>query len=76
MKYVLLIALLGVLWWVWRKRRDAVDEGAPPKPAAKVENMVNCAHCGVNLPESDALRDGDRYYCHEAHRDAARRREA
>jgi uncharacterized protein len=76
MKYLVLFALVGILWWVWRKRRDAADESPPSKPAAKVENMVNCAHCGVNLPESDALQDGDRFYCNTAHRDAARRRDA
>jgi len=72
MKFLLLIAVIGILWWVWRKRSDAADQVSPSTPAAGVENMVNCAHCGVHLPESDALRDGDRFYCNPAHRDADR----
>jgi uncharacterized protein len=30
--------------------------------------MVACAHCGVNLPESDSVRVGERHYCSEEHR--------
>lgn len=34
--------------------------------------MVQCAHCGVFLPASDALIDGQRAFCDRAHRDAER----
>lgn len=71
MKYLLLFAFVGIIWWLWRKRRDAADE-RPPPVSSPTENMVTCAHCRVHLPESDALRDGDRHYCNAAHRDAAR----
>ncbi|HXE37080.1 MAG TPA: PP0621 family protein [Azonexus sp.] len=70
MKYLLLFALLGVIWWVWKKRSEQFppDSSAPRDPAP--EKMVTCAHCGVHLPESDALLDGGRAYCNVAHRDA------
>jgi len=70
MKYLLLFAFLGVVWWVWKKRQDI----PPPLRDRKdlpPENMVVCAHCGVHLPESDAVRDGDHAYCSPAHRLAA-----
>lgn len=71
LKYLLLLALGALLWWHWRKARDgAVPPSETPRP---VERMVRCAHCGVHLPESDALADGARHYCNAAHRDAARR---
>lgn len=76
MKYFLLFAFIGIVWWIWRKRRDAADERPTAKPATVPENMVTCAHCGVHLPESDALRDGSNFYCNTAHRDAARSRGA
>ncbi len=59
----------------------APPAGAAPEP----EPMVDCAHCGVLLPRSDALAadapypgtgpaampsDGLRYFCCEAHRRA------
>jgi uncharacterized protein len=64
----LIIILIG-LWLVLTiiKRALAARRKSPPdKPA--VAKMVACAHCGVHIPESEAVRDGDRYYCSEEHR--------
>ena len=36
------------------------------------EPIVPCAHCGLFVPASDAVRDGERVYCSVAHRDADR----
>ena len=50
-------------------------EGRVPKEGAANEGgemMVQCAHCGVFLPASDALIDGQRAFCDRAHRDAER----
>ncbi|MBS1162070.1 MAG: hypothetical protein H6R15_4489 [Proteobacteria bacterium] len=70
MKFLLLLGVLGLLWWVWKKRQRSVGEQVPP-PAPAAENMVVCAHCGVLMPESDGLKDGLLFYCSEAHRLAA-----
>jgi uncharacterized protein len=32
------------------------------------ETMVPCAHCGVNLPRSEALEGAGRFFCSEEHR--------
>ncbi len=64
----LVIILIG-LWLVLTliKRALAPHRKSPPdKPA--VAKMVACAHCGVHIPESTAVRDGDRLYCNEEHR--------
>lgn len=39
------------------------------------EMMVQCVHCGVFLPASDALVEGGAGYCGAAHRDAHRARQ-
>jgi uncharacterized protein len=39
------------------------------------EMMVQCEHCGVFLPASDAFIDGGHSYCDRAHRDAHRARQ-
>lgn len=73
MKYLILFALLGVVWWVWQKRRDALHDDAKSAPAETLpETMLTCAHCGVHLPESEGLRQDGQVYCCEAHRQAAR----
>jgi uncharacterized protein len=70
-KYLLLIVLSSVVWWLWRKSR-ARDSVAPPPPVRKdAENMVKCAYCGVNQPISETLQAGERFYCCAAHRRAA-----
>lgn len=70
-KYLLMIALAVVVWWMWRKSRaqDAATQRPPAQRAA--ERMVKCSYCGVNQPVSESLLAGGRYYCCAAHRQAA-----
>lgn len=76
MTRILFFLLLAALAWIWffkkPRKRDA-DRAEPPAPA--IESMVTCAHCGLRLPESEALGAGDEHYCCAGHRDehAARR---
>jgi uncharacterized protein len=68
---ILFFVLLGVALYVgfriWRigKRRD---EAAAAKPGQTSEPMIRCAHCGLNVPRSEAVADAGRWYCSEAHR--------
>jgi uncharacterized protein len=65
-KYLLLAAVVfGIVFWlsgaaarVARKRA-----AAPPQ-----ERMVACAHCGVNLPQSDSVSESGRFFCNDEHR--------
>jgi uncharacterized protein len=60
--FFLLLGLLG--WWLVRgltKSKLKHDED-PAKPG-RVEDMVACARCGVNLPRSDAREEGGRFFC-------------
>lgn len=74
MKYLIVIALiLGVLW-LWRHNRQAEKDAArPPPPRAPaagsgVTEMVACDVCHVHLPRSDALIGNKGIYCSDAHR--------
>ncbi len=81
MKYVLLLAVVGLaLWWLKRRGGDARPKPPPPprqQSAAREPapaTMVACVHCGVHLPQADALLDASgRPYCGEAHRGAGPR---
>ncbi len=75
MKFVVLaLVLVAVLAWIaLGRRRDAPPARGSARrradSAAAPEAMVACAHCGVHLPQPDALRDaGGRPYCSDAHR--------
>ncbi len=69
---LLLWVVLGlVAWWMLRPaRRVAPPSAARPAAGAPPEAMVDCAHCGLHFPASEAIRDGARLYCCTAHRDA------
>lgn len=76
MKYllVLLVALVG-LWWLWGRGagRRTPDGGPATKAKPASVEMVACAHCGVHLPQVDALAAGDAFFCSEPHRKAGPR---
>lgn len=78
MKYLLVLLVIVVAVGIWRnKRRAELAEhktaGPKPVPALKEpQNMVACAHCGLHLPQADAMTDGaNQYYCSAEHRSAA-----
>lgn len=68
MKFLLVLVVVVVLLWLMFGRRRgntaARKPAAPPAPAA----MIACAHCGVHLPQSDAVGSGAQWFCSEAHR--------
>ncbi|HET9976117.1 MAG TPA: PP0621 family protein [Burkholderiaceae bacterium] len=75
MKFVIfVVAIVLLLWLVFGRRRVRRDAPPPPHPpASSAEGMVACAHCGVHLPRSEAVVDGVRPYCSDAHRIAGPR---
>jgi uncharacterized protein len=69
MKYMILIGLVLIVLWFFRRPRTT---GAPS--ARQPELMVECARCGVHLPESESIRDGASHYCCAEHQRAAQER--
>ena len=75
MKYLLLLVVLAaaLAWWTLGRRRGGPADGGSGAPRARKggesARMVACAHCGVHLPQPEALSDAaGRVYCSEAHR--------
>ena len=73
MKYLLVIVLVLVVFFLWRHNRQAQKNAASaphPRPdaSAVVTEMVACGVCKVHLPMSEALIGQDGFYCSEAHR--------
>mgnify|MGYP003581574363 CR=1 FL=1 len=77
MKYVLVLAVVFVAIWLWRKnRREELRSRPPPRQATPAvgapQSMVRCAHCGLPLPAADAISGpAGAVYCSAAHRQAA-----
>ncbi|HYQ70941.1 MAG TPA: PP0621 family protein [Gammaproteobacteria bacterium] len=66
---VILIAVALIVMAVrglWRSSRTADSRGE------KTARMVQCAHCGVYIPENEAHTSEGRFYCSADHlKDAA-----
>jgi uncharacterized protein len=74
LKYLLVLLVVGIgLWSLLSRLRGkggGQGGGRPRSPNAKAAPvvMVECAHCGLHLPAADALPEGSRLYCSDAHR--------
>lgn len=71
MKYLLVLVVIAIGFWMLNKRlRGPVNRRPPPgaRPPQAPAAMVACAHCGLHLPAADAVREGAHVYCGEAHR--------
>ncbi|NKI94123.1 PP0621 family protein [Rhizobacter sp. SG703] len=77
----LIVLLVVVFLIVWLARGGRPGRSAPPspttpppaKPAATPDTIVACAHCGLHLPQADALPGRGGVFCGEAHRAAFER---
>ncbi|HEX2544230.1 MAG TPA: PP0621 family protein [Ramlibacter sp.] len=72
MKYLVLIAVVVIVYMVWRSSRLR-DEGSKPRNQAAApgepQEMVSCPVCGLHLPRPDAVAGSNgRFYCTPEHR--------
>lgn len=77
--FLVLAVVLGFFWWLRqraaaRQREErAARHGSAPGPQARTqpappqEPMVQCAQCGVHLPQGEAIAYRGLHYCRRAH---------
>ncbi len=72
MKYVVVIAVVLVAFWIWRNNRQSEGrDGAAPaqrRPVPGPAPMVACALCDMRLPETEAVKGHHGVYCCQEHR--------
>ncbi len=70
-RFLFFLLILYVLWFMaknyLRKQERRERERANKTQVARI---VRCKHCEVHLPEPDALRDGEDWFCTPAHKQA------
>jgi len=70
-KFFQILVLFALAWLAFRALRRSMRRRtpAPPAPPRQVggTTMVPCAHCGLHVPEPEAIRRGDRYFCSRQH---------
>ena len=66
---LLILALaIWIAFRIWQNYRAAAKK-MPPKVKA-IPDMVACAVCNMHIPDNEALRNGDKFYCSQQHLDA------
>ena len=75
---LIFILVLIAIWWLRRAfarfGRGGTRGGRSARGANQPERMVGCAQCGLHVPESEGVRDGDSFFCCEEHRRLGARR--
>ena len=59
MKFALVIAGVLVAVWIWRNNRESERNDTPGTAARRPASpapMVACTHCGMHLPQDEAVR--------------------
>jgi uncharacterized protein len=64
-----LLYLVGIGLVIWILLRLAKSPRIDTRPTKQVGSMVRCAHCGVHVPQNEALQAGGKYYCCREHLD-------
>lgn len=72
LKILLLIVIGFVVLAIIKSYQRSLNK--PPATARKTEaeDMVKCAHCGVNLPRSEAIFSGGDFFCTPEHKQRGR----
>jgi uncharacterized protein len=66
---ILLLLVIGLLVYaVFRAYQRSLNKPSAPGREPIVEDMVKCAHCGVNLPRSEAIYSGGDFFCTPEHK--------
>ncbi len=74
MKFLLFLAIVLLLAWLWRSGRRGAKPSQPEAsapPPAGPQDMVRCARCGVHLPHNEAVVGRIGLYCGNEHRQQA-----
>ena len=72
LKILLLIVVVFVVLAVIRTYQRSLNKPSAPREPI-VEDMVKCAHCGVNLPRSEAIYSGGEFFCTTEHKQLGRK---
>jgi len=69
-KFLLLIFVVIGAWWLIKRLRgrDAAKDASESAANDPVpEQMVACSHCGLNVPQKEAISTGGRLFCCAEH---------
>jgi uncharacterized protein len=73
-RFLFFVLIAGTVWFMVKNylRKQELRERRKAAAAEQLAGgkIVRCKACDVHLPEQDALREGDNWFCSQAHRQA------
>ena len=72
-KILLLIVIGFAVLALIRTYQRSLTRPSEPARQDQVEDMVQCAHCKVNVPRSEAIYSGGAFFCTPEHQKLGRR---
>ncbi len=73
-KLLLFFIAVFLIYSVINLIRKGIQRPGPSRPAAKPVDAVQCRHCGIYLPQSEAISDQGDYYCSTRHLEAEKQK--
>jgi uncharacterized protein len=67
-KYVLVLVVIVVFGWLMLRGHRRSKASGGKTSDGQAQPMIQCDHCGIHLPTSDAVRDQSGNYCCDAHK--------
>jgi uncharacterized protein len=72
-RFIFLLLILGIAWFVFKnfvRKQELRAQRTRNEQPQIVGKVVRCKHCDVHLPDTEAVREGDEWFCTQAHRQA------
>lgn len=67
-KLLLLLGIGFVIYLMFKNYQRSLDRPSDGTPTQRgPEDMVKCAHCGVNMPRSEAILSQGQFFCTPEH---------
>lgn len=71
MNLIRLLVIAAIVWLTLRIFRNWQNKNIIAKKKtikdSQIKNMVECSKCGIHLPEQEALKSNNKFYCCEEH---------
>jgi uncharacterized protein len=77
MKYLIWLLVIVLAIWAFKRSRRVNSDATPAKPPTTPSSPANiavCLHCGIHLPQDEAVTGEKGLYCSTEHRAAAQDR--
>ena len=68
MRFLILLVGIVIIYLLLKKYFRNLQGPANTAKPPIAENMVRCAHCGVNVPQTEAIFSRGEYFCGDEHR--------